>query len=400
MGKKLRYSFLLTLLFLPLFSWGQCPTAVSISSSEGNNICQGTEVTFTANVTNGTSPFTYQWQIDGSNVGSATNSNTYTSSSLSNNQKISVIVTDANGSACSVTSSAYTMTVNTNRTPGVSLTSSTNSVCPGQNVTFTATSSYGGPNPQYDWYINSSSSPAQSGSSNTFTTAAFNSGSNTVKVVLTSNYSCVTNTTAEATSPTITVRPGTPSQPGSISGTVEICPGTTQTYSIAAVPDASSYVWTLPSGWSGNSTNNSINITVGSSSGTISVAAKNDCGTSTTRDLAITVKPGTPAQPGTITGEASVCPGISQTYSISSVVNAAAYNWTVPSGWTITGSDSGNSIDVTTGTSGGSISVSAYNDCGTSNTKTLNVSVQPGPPRNAGIDFRGNRSMSRNYEHL
>ncbi|MEO2128045.1 MAG: hypothetical protein ABGW91_07770 [Christiangramia sp.] len=384
MGKKLRYSFLLTLLFLPLFSWGQCPTAVSISSSEGNNICQGTEVTFTANVTNGTSPFTYQWQIDGSNVGSATNSNTYTSSSLSNNQKISVIVTDANGSACSVTSSAYTMTVNTNRTPGVSLTSSTNSVCPGQNVTFTATSSYGGPNPQYDWYINSSSSPAQSGSSNTFTTAAFNSGSNTVKVVLTSNYSCVTNTTAEATSPTITVRPGTPSQPGSISGTVEICPGTTQTYSIAAVPDASSYVWTLPSGWSGNSTNNSINITVGSSSGTISVAAKNDCGTSTTRDLAITVKPGTPAQPGTITGEASVCPGISQTYSISSVVNAAAYNWTVPSGWTITGSDSGNSIDVTTGTSGGSISVSAYNDCGTSNTKTLNVSVQPGTPATPG----------------
>ena len=60
---------------------------------------------FTATPNNGTSPYTYQWKIDGANVGGATTSNTYTSSSLANGQKVSVIVTDANGTSCSIASS-------------------------------------------------------------------------------------------------------------------------------------------------------------------------------------------------------------------------------------------------------------------------------------------------------
>ena len=44
-----------------------------------------------------------------------------------------------------------------------------------------------------------------------------------------------------------------------------------------------------------------------------------------------------PAQPGTITGDATVCSGASgKTYSISSVTGATGYTWSVPSGASIT----------------------------------------------------------------
>ena len=59
----------------------------------------------------------------------------------------------------------------------------------------------------------------------------------------------------------------------------------------------------------------------------------------------LTVNPGTPAQPGTITGTATQCPGLtSQAYSISAVAGATTYTWTVPTGWTITGGAGTTSI--------------------------------------------------------
>ena len=50
---------------------------------------------------------------------------------------------------------------------------------------------------------------------------------------------------------------------------------------------ATTYTWNLPSGWTGTSTTNSISVTSGSSSGNISVAANNACGTSNAATLAV-----------------------------------------------------------------------------------------------------------------
>jgi len=72
---------------------------------------------------------------------------------------------------------------------------------------------------------------------------------------------------------------GPPPMPGAISGFASICPGSTNTYSVAPVNGATSYTWTLPSGWSGSSTTNSITATAGTS-GTISVTANNSFGSS------------------------------------------------------------------------------------------------------------------------
>ena len=90
----------------------------------------------------------------------------------------------------------------------------------------------------------------------------------------------------------------TPAQPGTIAGATTVCSGSSQTYSVAAVSGATDYIWTLPGGWSGTSTTNSITTTASSTSGNISVAAHNTCGTSTARVLAVT-------------SSASVSPGVS-----------------------------------------------------------------------------------------
>jgi hypothetical protein len=80
-----------------------------------------------------------------------------------------------------------------------------------------------------------------------------------------------------------------PAQPGTIAGNTSVTAGTTNTYSIAAVSGATSYTWTLPSGWTGTSSTTSITATAGSAGGTISVKANNLCGSGTARTLTVTV---------------------------------------------------------------------------------------------------------------
>jgi hypothetical protein len=80
-----------------------------------------------------------------------------------------------------------------------------------------------------------------------------------------------------------------PGQPGTITGNTSVAAGSSQTYSIASVPNATSYTWTLPSGWSGSSTSTSITTTAGTAGGTISVRANNSCGSGTARSLSVSV---------------------------------------------------------------------------------------------------------------
>lgn len=80
----------------------------------------------------------------------------------------------------------------------------------------------------------------------------------------------------------------------------------------------------------------------------------------------------TPAQPGAISGSATLCSGTSTTYSVAAVSGATTYTWNLPSGWT--GTSTTNSISVTSGSSSGNISVIANNACGSSNPATLAVS--------------------------
>ena len=85
--------------------------------------------------------------------------------------------------------------------------------------------------------------------------------------------------------------------------------------------------------------------------------------------LSITYVPANQAnpatQPGAISGNAAVCTGVANTYSIPVVANAAGYTWTVPAGWTINSGQNTTSINATPG-GAGNICVTANNLCGTS----------------------------------
>lgn len=92
-----------------------------------------------------------------------------------------------------------------------------------------------------------------------------------------------------------------PATPASISGITPQCAGATgQTYSVSTVTGASSYTWTVPTGWTitGGSGTNSITVTAGSAgqNGDITVTATNDCGTSAAAFLAVTANPSMPAK--------------------------------------------------------------------------------------------------------
>jgi len=95
------------------------PVSVSIEASD-NPICFGLPCTFTATPTNGGGSPSYQWKLDGSNVGS--NSNTYNNSSLTDGNTITCVLTSSEGCTTGnpATSSSIVMDVTTPSTTTLS----------------------------------------------------------------------------------------------------------------------------------------------------------------------------------------------------------------------------------------------------------------------------------------
>jgi len=89
-----------------------------------------------------------------------------------------------------------------------------------------------------------------------------------------------------------------PDQAGPITGNPYVCTGNTETYSVSAINGATSYIWSLPSGWTGSSSTNSINAHCGASgvTGNITVKGHNVCndGQSSSIEVTVNVTPVTP----------------------------------------------------------------------------------------------------------
>jgi len=151
-----------------------------------NNICPGTNVTFTATPTNGGSSPVYQWLLNGNNIG--VNSPTFASSTLSNGDVISCRVT-SNATCLTISDAAsnnITMTVNAQAAPAVSINISANNVCAGTPVTFTASPTNGGSSPVYQWLLNGNNAGANSP---TFSSSTFANG-DMVMCMMTSSLAC------------------------------------------------------------------------------------------------------------------------------------------------------------------------------------------------------------------
>ena len=138
-----------------------------------NSVCEGTLVTFTAG-----GGSNYNFRVNGISMQNGA-SNTYTTSTLTDGQEVTVEVTNAGG--CSMTSTGITMTIFA--LPTATLTTPDYSVCAGSSVTFIAT---GGVN--YDFKVNGTS--IQNSSLATYTTTALTDGQ-TVTVDVTNSNGCV-----------------------------------------------------------------------------------------------------------------------------------------------------------------------------------------------------------------
>jgi hypothetical protein len=222
--------------------------------------------------------------------------------------------------------------------------------------------------------------PVSGATSYTWTTPGWIGTSTTNSITLAATVSSGTisvtcsNACGTSSASSLAVSPSSgPPTPGAITGaTTIICPGSTQILSVPAVSGASSYVWTLPSGWSGASTTNSITAVVDTLGGTVSVAAQNSCGTSSPSSITYTLG-SKPDSVGPISGPTAICANSTATYSIAPVSGATSYIWTLPSGWT--GSSTLTNINTTTSSSSGNVSVVASNLCGNSTPSSLSVAI-------------------------
>lgn len=233
--------------------------SINISASTTSS-CAGNNVTFTATPTNGGSTPSYQWKLNGSNVG--TNSPTYSSTTLTSGNTVTCILT-SNATPCltgsPATSNTITMTVNPNLTPSVIISTATTSVCAGATTVFTATPTNGGSSPSYQWKVNGTNVGTNSATYSTTTLA----NSNVVSCVMTSNATpCLVSPTATSNSLTMTVNPYAIASVSINTAATTICSGTNVTFTATPTNGGTTptYQWTL------NGTNVGTNSTTYSSS--------------------------------------------------------------------------------------------------------------------------------------
>jgi PKD repeat protein len=192
-----------------------------------------------------------------------------------------------------------------------------------------------------------------------------------------------------------------PAAPGFISGPTSVCMYTTNVvYSVAPIPHATSYAWTLPPGASGYSTTRTIHVSFGTAalSGNISVKGVNFCGYGPVSSKYITVIP-LVGSAGPIAGDTTVCHGqANRVYSIDPIANATSYIWTLPPGATGTSTGTNISVAFPSASTSGNISVKGANSCGTGSPTFKFIHVNPFP--SAAGPIYGDILVCQNEEDL
>jgi gliding motility-associated-like protein len=142
-------------------------------SPDSLDVCPGSSANFTATPINGGSNPIYQWRVNGVNAG--INNPTFSSSSLSNNDKITCkLISNA---PCTLPDTALSNTatfiLHTAVTSSITIATSANKVCPGLLVTFTAIAVTLDSILAYQWKVNGIN---KGSNSRTFTSSQFTDG--------------------------------------------------------------------------------------------------------------------------------------------------------------------------------------------------------------------------------
>ncbi len=216
------------------------PVSVTIDAS-ANGICQGTSVTFTATPVNGGSSPGYQWKKNGTPISGATNS-TYIYTPANNDAITCELTSNANCiSNTTATSNTLTMTVNPSAPVSISISPSSNPVCSGTSVTFTASPVNGGVSPGYQWKNNNVN--INGATNSTYSYIPLNN--DTITCRLTSNANCAVGNPATSNAINMSVTTSISAGVSILASTNNVCAGTTVHFTAYPVNGGTSpgYQW-------------------------------------------------------------------------------------------------------------------------------------------------------------
>jgi alpha-tubulin suppressor-like RCC1 family protein len=350
------------------------PDIPALSRFPAGNVCPGTSVTLNIASGNLNSAAVWRWYADScTGIPIGTGTSIIVSPSLSR-----TYFARGESGGCVMPGACASITVTVNSLAAPNPISGPAGACRGQNgVVFSVSPVTGATS--YTWTL-----PTGATGSSTTNSISVNFGSTFV----TGNI-CVSATGSCGTTPvfcrSITYYSIKPSTPGVISGpSSNVCSGTTHTYSVAAVTNATSYTWAVPAGCTllngQGTTSIQISVPTGFISGNITVNASNCAGVSANRTLTIR---GIPATPGTPSGPlVGVCGGSTVNYSITAVAGASSYTWSVSTGIVINSGQGTTAVSISTsaGFSSGTVSVKANSACGSSALRTITIRSTPLQP--------------------
>ncbi|MDD3875925.1 MAG: T9SS type A sorting domain-containing protein [Bacteroidales bacterium] len=264
-------------------------------TADVTTITVGGTVNFTDLSSN--SPTTWAWQFA---VGAPAGTCTPATSSLQNKPVVyntagtyTVKLTATNQFGSDIEEKiAYIIVNPATTTLTATATAQPTTVCQGTQTQLNAVPNGGSGTYTYAWtsnpagFTSTSQNPSVTPNATTVYTVTVNDGSQTA-----------------STSVTVTVNP-LPNTPGTINGTATVCKGSTNvSYFVSTVGNATGYLWTIPTGASivsGQNTNSIVvDYAANAVSGNITVAGTNACGSGTASTLAITVHNAPIANAGT-----------------------------------------------------------------------------------------------------
>ncbi len=213
-------------------------SAVNITASAGTTICAGTNNVFSVPELNHDLGLIHEWKVNGAHAG--TDSMRFASSTLNNGDVVSYRLVDPIGHFTIDSCNGITITVNPLLTPAVTVTkTTTDTICNGTLVTYTAHPVNGGSAPTYQWLINGT--PAGTASSYTYSPV----NGDIVSVLLTSSVDCPTINPVNSINTPITVRPTVTPAVNIGGATATLCSGTAVTYTAMGINGGTSpaYQW-------------------------------------------------------------------------------------------------------------------------------------------------------------
>ena len=221
-------------------------------SANNTSICSGTSVQFNALGLNGGSLPHYTWKRNNVTVGN--DSIRFTTSSLSNNDSVYVILTS--NAACATkprdTAQAVKLTVNNIVFPSVSINANTTSFCLGVPVTFNSTPLFGGTSPSYQWKKNG----VNVGTDTSVFIASSFIDKDTVSLTMISNASCLAVTSANSNKVILNVVSPVSASVSISPSTNYVCYGTPITFSVSSVNAGTTpiYQWKINGANTGSNT--------------------------------------------------------------------------------------------------------------------------------------------------